>query len=234
MADKNIYTNKTFTQPSSWCASIFGPQSSVCRYSKELAIGAIAALALGGAYYGYRWYNAGQEEVAQRMFAQNVQEYDRAVQEGKKEDWASIEAIFKLGYSQYSGSSLAPYFLVYQAQALIKQDKMQEAKEVLDKAVSSMSSSSPLQPLYAMKLALMTMDTDAKAGIDQLQTLANDSSNKFSDAAAYYLGEYYWTHNEGGKAKEVWQKMIETTKTDKKLGQSPWAAMAQTTLEQVA
>lgn len=216
-------------------SGLFGVQKkSSDTTTMAVTIGLVVGLVLLGGFYSYRWYRAGQEEVAQRMFSQNVQEYERVMHEGKNEDWASLETLFKLGYNQYSHSVLAPFFLIYQAQAMIKQDKSQEAREVLAKAVDAMSSSSPLYPLFKIKLALITMDTNAQEAVAQLQALANDTASHFNDAAAYYLGEYYWLNNEDAKAKEVWQKMIDATKTDKKLGQSPWASMAQEKLAQRA
>lgn len=218
---------------SSWCNTLCGSKKGFTNNNSMALIGAVVIVAAitGGGFYGYRWYRAGQEEVAQRVFSQNVQEYERVAQEGKKEDWASVETLFKIGYGQYSHSAFAPFFLLYQAEAMIKQDKNDQAREVLAQAVNSMSSSSDVYPLFKIKLALMTLDSNAEQAVAQLKELVHANSH-FSDAAAYYLGQYYWMNNDDSKAKEVWQKMIDATKTDKKLGQSPWAALAQEKIAQ--
>ena len=218
---------------SGWCNALCGSKKGSANNSTMALIAAVVLVALaGGGFYGYRWYRSSQEEVAQRIFSQNVQEYERVAQEGKKEDWASVEMLFKIGYGQYSHSAFAPFFLLYQAEAMIKQDKNDQAREVLAKAVDAMSSSSDLYPLFKIKGALMTMDSNAPEAVAQLKALATDSSSHFSDAAAYYLGQYYWINNDEKQARQVWQKMIDATKTDKKLGQSPWASLAQATLAQ--
>lgn len=199
-----------------------------------IAVIAIAAAVAGAGWYGYAWYRANQEDAAQRMFSQDVQEYERVVQEGKNEDWASIETLFKLGYNQYSGSAFGPFFLVYQAQALIKQNKLQEGRAVLEQATQAMAASSELYPLFKIKVALLNLDHNEQEAVAQLQLLANDTKSHFNDAAAYYLGYYYWINNDETRAHEVWQKMINETQTHAKMGKSPWAALAQEKLAYTA
>lgn len=229
MAFKQIVTEAT-DKIATWC----GIKKESSHATQILSIALAGAVVLAGGFYGYRWYRAGQEAVAQRVFSQDVQEYERVVQEGKAEDWASVETLFKIGHGQYANSAFGPFFLVYQAQAMAKQNKAEEARQLVAQAVNAMASSSPLYPLFKIKLALMTMDTNPQEAIAQLELLANDSASHFSDAAAYYLGEYHWIKNDTARAKEVWQKMIDATKTDKKLGQSPWALLAQEKIAQLA
>jgi predicted negative regulator of RcsB-dependent stress response len=121
---------------------------------------------------------------------------------------------------------------LYQAQAMIKQGNNEQAREVLGKAVNAMPSSSDLAPLFNIKMALMNLDSNAPQAVAQLKELATNTSSHFSDAAAYYLGQYYWINNDEKQAKEVWHKMINATQTDKKLGQSPWAQLAQEKMAQ--
>lgn len=223
---------KIINSISDWCNALYGSKKgAVHNTTIVLVVVAVLVALAGGGFYGYRWYRSSQEEVAQRIFSQNVQEYERVAQEGKTEDWASVETLFKIGYGQYSHSTFAPFFLLYQAEAMIKQDKNEQAREVLTKAVDTMSRSSDLYPLFEIKIALMNMDAHAPEAVAQLKILAAQTSH-FSDAAAYYLGQYYWINNDEKQAREVWQKMIDVTKTDKKLGQSPWASLAQATLAQ--
>lgn len=223
---------KMVNSVSDWCNALCGSKNGSSKNIIALIVAAVLVALVGGGFYGCKWYRAGQEEIAQRIFSQNVQEYERVVQEGKKEDWASVETLFKIGYNQYPHSVFAPFFLLYQSEAMIKQDKKDEARELLDKAINAMSSSSDLYPLFNIKKALLTFDLNPTQAVDQLKALAADSSSHFSDAAAYYLGQYYWMNNDDKQAKEVWQKMIDATKTDKKLGQSPWASLAQEKITQ--
>lgn len=218
--------------------SIFGDTDF--KYAKELAFACvIIALCVGG-YYGYRWYNKNQEQAAHQLFARNVEEFEREVEEGKAEGWQNVETLFQLGYDQHSKSSLAPYFLIYKAEAMIRQNK--DATKVLEDALNQMPNNSPIKSLYGTKLALMLLDTktdtqeaeDARnKGIDMLKNIAADTSSTGNDVASYYLGLYYWNNNDMNQAKEVWGKLIDTQKDVQKLGQSPWALLAQEKLGQI-
>lgn len=206
-------------------------------YNKHILIGAVVAIALGAALFGYGVYNRRYEEASFQLFAQNLEEYERMDQSAKKEDWASIALLFKMGHTQYKSSVLAPLFLAYQAQALLKQNNTQEAITVMDQAVYGMKKSSPVYGLYKAKLALMKVDsTDSNihdAGIVLLTELAQDSSNKSSDIAAYYLGLHYWDAKDVAKAKETWEKLVGSMKDNVK-GVSPWAQQAQAKLAQIS
>jgi len=213
--------------------SIFGRNF---KYGKEITGAVLAALLASAGYFGYRWYSVHQEEVAQQLFAHNVEEFDRVMQEGKKEDWANIESLFKLGYEQYSGTGLAPFFLVYQSQAMLKQEKHKEAFDVFESAVNKMKSDAPLTGVYKTSLALMRLDsqdqTMREVGLKDLENLTKDSMSTSYDIASYYLGLYYMTNNDSAKATEIWQKLIDSQKIVAKAGQSPWAMMAQQKLGQ--
>jgi tetratricopeptide (TPR) repeat protein len=201
------------------------------KYAKQTAFAALAAGLIAAGYYGHRWYRVNQEQSAQQLFSHNVEEFERALEEGKKDDWANVESLFKLGYDQYSHSALAPFFLIYQAQAMLKQGKSTQAFQTIDTAVQQMSADSPLADVYKASIALMRIDSNDKetqeAGISQLQALADTPLSTGFDIASYYLGLYYMTQNNENKAKEIWQKLIDSQKDQPKMGQSPWAKLAQ-------
>jgi len=200
-------------------------------WSKELIFAAALLLVIAGAYFGYRWHTNNKNQAAHMLFAQNLEELERISQEGNKEDWESVETLFKLGYDQYPKSSLAPYFLIYQGQALLKQGKLDEARDIINLAVEKLPSDCPVLGLYKVKVALMGLDSKAQSTVDasleQLQALAKNTELHVQDVAGYHLGLYYWVHNQMAKAQEVWLAMIEAVKTTEKTGQSPWAAKAQ-------
>jgi len=217
----------------SWYDDIFSE-----KYAKEFALAVVIVALAAGSYYGYRWWTKNKDEAAHVLFAQNLEEFERMSQEGKAEDWVAIETLFKLGYDQYPKSSLAPYFLIYQSQAQLKQNKFDEALTTLDRAIAAMPGNSPVHGFYQTKAALMRLDsknTDTHAlGLEQLRAMTRDEKNLAYDVAAYHLGLYYWTNNDMVNAKEVWQKLIDATRSSEKPGQSPWAAQAQEKLTQIA
>lgn len=214
-------------------------ESDEYEYVKQIVIGVGLAAILVGGYYGYRWYTASYEQSAHRLFAQDADEFERVGQEeGKKEDWESVAALFDRGYEEYSKSSLAPYFLMYKAEVMRKQGKTEEEVfTALERALSAMPASSPLVSTYKVKMALMQLDSKSeeqrKAGIDSLTKLAADTKSSGSDAAAYYLGLWYLTQNKAAQAKEVWEKLLDAYKDAKKLGESPWAMLAKEKVTQI-
>src|ERR1700722_16795746 len=89
------------------------------RHKRELSIGiSVLVLMAGGGFYYYN-YRISQQELAQKAFFVCIQEFERA---NKNVDlWPEAELAAVTGYRQHSGSSLAPYFLALQAQALVRQ-----------------------------------------------------------------------------------------------------------------
>jgi cytochrome c-type biogenesis protein CcmH/NrfG len=89
---------------------------------------------------------------------------------------------------------------------------------------------SPLIALYEMERALIQLDSaDDKfqqAGLQTLQALADDKNNTHRDSAQYYLGNYYWAHNDVDKAHDIWQKLVDEQR-DEKLAPSPWVQQVQ-------
>jgi len=197
-----------------------------------LSLAAIATLVLGGFFWGYRFYAGQQEQNAQKTLASCIKLYEEAAgANGTAGSWSIVEASCKRGHEEYAKSALAPYFLSYQAEALIKQNKIDEAAAVMTQMVNSMSQSSPLYYLYATKLALVQMDAADSAmhaaGSKRLEELALDTKNKQRDEALYYVGLHYWHHNDTVKAKEAWQQLADLPKMSDVPAQgqeqvSPW------------
>lgn len=192
---------------------------------------ALALLAV--CFWGYRWYRIGQEEKAQEVFSSCMREYERAEQDATL--WPNAELMFRLGLEQNKSSSMAPYFLAYQAEALLNMGKMSEARVSMKKAVDALSSSSPVATLYATKYALMMMDADEsdiqKQGLDDLQRIANDTVRADRDMALYYLGLYYWSQEDVDKARTVWSELLPLVTAEPA---SPWAQLAAQKIEQLA
>lgn len=208
---------------------------------------------LGGCFGGYRWYCSFREQAAQKRFSDGVKEYNNTLSgQLGHQNWAMIAEVFGLGAREYSGTSLAPFYLAYQAQALLKDNKLTEAASVMDHAVGLMSPENELYFEYALKNVLMQMDVVETAGgttddtEKKLVDLADNAKNKQRDAALFYLGRYYLSKNNDARAKEVLQKLVTefgTVPSDKEVGvalfgkeadtASPWAQEADKLLKQV-
>lgn len=102
------------------------------------------------------------------------------------------ERAFLAGSVAHKSSSLYPFFLAFQADALIRLGKLVEAAEQLDSALAAMDKRNPLYYLYALKTALVNIDTkDAtreQRGRVLLDSLSTDVANPLQEMALVYSG----------------------------------------------
>jgi len=204
------------------------------KYSREVTIVLTIAVAGLAGWWGYKWWNQQREAVAQKSFSACLQSYQEALQ-GKDESWSNAAMLLGIGCEQHKSSALAPYFLVFYADALFKDGQKEEALEKLDRAVQTLPKGSPLLSLYKTKQALIHLDDSwtQEAGLQELKALADDEENGNRDMALYYLGLYYWTQDKLNDAQMIWQQLVDAFKHEK-FGVSPWAARAKTKLETIA
>ena len=204
------------------------------KYIKELLILLCILGSIGSGFFFYRIYVVYREQTAQKALAQYVQEYHQ-IQDGKPADWQRIAALFQLGSEQQSNSYLAPYFLLFQATALLRENKQQEALLVMDKLVEQ-SVHSPLLPLFKIKRVLIKLDESdeimQKSGLEELEKLAKNKKNKFRDTAQFYLGYYYWANSYVAQAQKIWQILVDDQYKEK-LAPSPWVDFVKKKLEHI-
>lgn len=220
-----------------WYQEIFQPRAARVRaqqHFKKIIIGIIFVIVLGGGLWWYNFYTMNREMAAQRTFEHCLQEYQSALRNDAL--WPQVEMEFSLGYDQYAHTRLAPYFLVFKVDALLKQNKKEEAYVLMD-SVLPLLSGSPLSVFYKTKVALMLLDMSdqdhVKKGLSLLEELAYDDAHSNSDVALYYLGSYYLAHNQIDNACRVWQKLVDQYPTTGTLTSSPWASLAREKLSQI-
>lgn len=193
--------------------------------------GALAiVLALGGGFYYYRATLNQQEEQAYAVLADCLAEYEQA--SAGASDWKDVTDMCQAGYQKHSTSKVAPYILDIEVDALLAQDKKEEAVEKLNLMISKVGDHSPLYPLYKLKLGLLKTDVSDEAvkkdGLRDLEQLAADTHNNYRDVAQYYLGSYYRQNGQQEKAVQVWKELIALNENlSDRSATSPWAAMAQ-------
>lgn len=195
-------------------------------------IGAALAclLVAGGGFYFYRSSVIKQEQAAYAILSDCLAEYDQAASGAS--EWKDVSAMCQAGYEKYSNTKAAPYILDVQVDALLAQDKKEEAMEILSMMLSKVGNHSPLYSLYKLKLGLLKIDmpneTVRTAGVQDLEQLAADTHNQYRDVAQYYLGSYYREQGQKDKAVIVWKELIAMNDNlADRQSASPWAAMAQ-------
>lgn len=155
-----------------------------------IALLTIAGLAVAG-WFGYGWYVRLKEEAAYKDLALSIDGYVKALGTGESEGkWHDVARAFEVGAERHPSSKMHPYFLVYQADVLIQQGKTKEAGALMDKALIEMNAQQPLYTTYALKRALLNLDSgdpaSQKRGREELESLAKDTSNPTQDMALYY------------------------------------------------
>jgi len=196
--------------------------------TKQLCVLFSFFLLLIGLFFAHKLWVAQRERAAQYDFSVLMTEYETILQE-KNPEWSTLLEKFEKNYEKHSHSSLLPYYLGYKVKILLHQDKRDEALTVLNSAIADMVGS-PIIALYEMERALIQLDSEndeeQNNGLQALKTLAFDTHNMFRDGAQYYLGNYYWAHDDIDQAREVWQKLVDEQR-DEKMAPSPWAQQVQ-------
>lgn len=201
------------------------------QYGVYLAI-LIGALSLGVlGWFGYSWYVKKYEESASKDLSESIDAFYKVFMEKNNVQWDNIEQAFAVSAKRHEKSVLYPYFLAYQAEALIREKKLSQAVNVMDTMLASLDKKQILYPLYAIKRARIKMDMQdpevQKSGQQELDQLAQDSQNPFQDMAIYYQGLDLWYKNNKEQAQKVWNELISKGKRD-----SQWYHMAQNKLAQ--
>jgi hypothetical protein len=185
-----------------------------------------------GSYKAHQWYMINRETKAQKLFAQALTEYEHAFAEltngAKSVAWQDIALLFEEVTQKHYGTTYSFYAQTFQADIKARQGQFQEAIALLETLVATMSVDAPGYYFLNIKIALLQIDAqNIQTGLDQLKVLVK-KENPQADTAAFFLGLYYWTHDDVGKAQEVW-KFFDATQAD-----SPWAQIVQAKLLQVA
>jgi predicted negative regulator of RcsB-dependent stress response len=182
-------------------------------------------------FFAHKLWVINREQSAQYDFAALMTEFE-TISRDKDPQWSALLEKFETQYQKHANSSFLPYYLGYKVQILLAQDKKDEALLTLDKMITDMPGS-PIIALYEMERALVQLDVvDAKlneVGLETLKTLAHDKDNMYRDSAQYYLGRYYWAHNQTADARTIWQQLVDEQR-DEKMAPSPWVQEVQAQL----
>lgn len=197
-----------------------------------IALGILVAALIGG--YGYYWYKTRLEYNAQRDFAESAEDYYKLFASAKAgKAWHDVEQGLAYRAEQNKNSTLAPYFLVYQADALLQEGKTAQALTILNNALSQLPKSSPIYYLYSIKRALIKLDSEQEAeraqGVSELDKLSTEKDNPYQDMASYYRGYHAWNIGSKAEARQIWSQMSKFAQQG-----SPWAQLAFVKLQGIA
>jgi tetratricopeptide (TPR) repeat protein len=211
-------------------------------------IGLVAAIS--GGVFGYFYYKKMRAEAAYAALTEALEYFDAPVKKdgdskekevvddfnflnkkeftGDSQKWEKVNTVFKTGYEAHKSSGVAPFFLVYRAEALVKLNNLPEAIEVMRAALSRMPNHK-VKSYYNVKLALMLVDVRSAVAVEEgvkiLKEIARDDKNIAHDMALYFLGEYFWYEKKFNEAKNYWNQLLLAYEKQDKY-QSPWVEPA--------
>lgn len=166
---------------------------------------------MGTTFFGYRWYKLHQEYKAQHLMEQCVLEYQKAL--ANNDLWPNVIELFEYAYVRCQGTSAAPFLKLYKIDAMSRGGNHEEALHEWDTLLQGLPDESSLRPLFSMKHVLMQLDSSLpemqSVGLRFLHELAQDGQQMFSDHALFYLGCWYWDHDELQEAQTLWRRLEE-------------------------
>lgn len=188
------------------------PQKSSL-YMRYGAYATMLVLAGGLLFAGRNWYITSRERSAEKDLSAYVSQYYHALGAADA-SWSQVASLFEVGYTQHSGSYLAPYFLAYQADALLQQNAREEAAAVMKTVLQIMPESAPLYQLLCMKYYLILLDIpehpEHDAALTALYEIGSDKTNNVFEIALFYLGRYHFVHHNIQEARNLWQELCAT------------------------
>ncbi|MDP3788080.1 MAG: hypothetical protein Q8Q60_02020 [Candidatus Chromulinivorax sp.] len=240
----NLYT-RVQQSVQSHCSDF--AQYSKKKYVRESLLG-VAVLALVGAgYCGYAWHQkrlniqafAGLVEISksyEQSLTKSREQQSLPADAPKENPWEDTQLLLEAIASANSGSSLAPFFVMYQAQLALDADHdYDKACQLMEKGLRGLSKNSVYYDMFTMKRMKMLLDSPLQDVRDkavlELEKVGSQKSNYYAQEALYTLGAYQAFHGNMDKAIAAWITLAEQPQSDKALISSPWVTQAQEKLK---
>ena len=214
------------------------------RYGKQVFFCIVAVLCGFAGYQGYTWYFYKQNVAAQHALAEAIDEYEKAnyyLLDQKNQNkpladqyYKDAQLAFDVVKVSHSRSVLSDYAKAFEADIALREGDYASALTLLDDVISQMSTKNPLYDLMFIKRTLVALDSGDLSALATLNNVANDAQNSHFDTAAFYLGYYYFVHDQTDQAIQVWKALKDRMNAVQiKSGKSPWLPMIEEKLQQL-
>lgn len=217
----------------------------------QILVTLFAVIFTVGGVFGYLYYQKHREQSAYHALSEALEYFDAPIKKADSdmpeddlsfldrkefasdtEKWGKVASVCESAYSSHRSAGIAPMFLVYQSEAMLKLNKLSEAIKLLRTAIARMKNDA-VKEYYSVKLALLQIDSEDTAvltqGVELLKSVALKESSVAHDLALYHLGLYYWHEKNFVEASNYWNQLILAYGKLEK-NQSPWVAVAKTKL----
>lgn len=217
-------------------------------YMKEALIVVVAGIVITASYFAYGWYQKQQDMKAFAGLVEITKSYEAAVNkarelESKPEDertenpWEDTELLLESLSYAHRGSSLAPFFVLYQAQlALDKNHDYDTAYSLMEKGVARLSKKSIYYDMFNMKRIKMLLDSPEQnvrdKAVAELEKIGNSAHNYYAQEALTTAAMYHEFHGNMDAAVAAWTKIAQAgSSQDKDIIVNPWVEQAQEKLK---
>lgn len=217
------------------------------KYVKESLIVLATVIIFGGGYIAFGWYQkrkdtqafAGLVEISKSYEASLKKASEHSSESSDQENpWDDTKVLLEAIAASNSGSSLAPFFIIYQAQvALLADNDYEKACELMAKAIARLPKNSIYYDMFNLKRIAMLLDSPDEATRDnalvQLEKVAHHAENYYAQQALTLLAEYHMAKGNVEQAMKVWKLLAEQEQTgaQEPLITSPWVTYAQEQLK---
>ncbi len=217
------------------------------RYVKESLMGVAFLALLGAGYCGYAWHQkrlnvqafAGLVEISksyEQSLTKSREQQSLPADTQKENPWEDTQLLLEAIASANSGSSLAPFFVMYQAQLALDADHdFDKACALMEQGLRRLSKNSAYYDMFNMKRIKMLLDSPIQdvrdAAVLELEKVASHTANYYAQEALSTLAAYQAFHGNMDKAIAAWTTLAEQNHSDKALISSPWVSQAQEKLK---
>lgn len=217
------------------------------RYVKESLIGIAALAFMVAGYCGYAWHQKRQNIQAFAGLVEISKSYEQALTKAREQQslpadtqkenpWEDTQLLLEAIATANSGSSLSPFFTIYQAQlALDAEGDYDKACALMEKGTRRLSKNSPYYDMFTMKRIKMLLDSPMQdvrdKALHELEVVAAQPTNYYVQEALWTLGAYQAFHGNMDAAVAAWTTLAQQVQSDKELISSPWVSQAQEKLK---
>ncbi|MBP6869940.1 hypothetical protein KBC04_03600 [Candidatus Babeliales bacterium] len=216
-------------------------------YMKESFFVVAALVIMAGGYTAFGWYQKRQNIQAFAGLMEISKSYEEASNKARQlkdkpadqqdeNPWEDTQLLLEALISAHSGSSLAPFFVIYQAQVAIEAEgNYDKACQLMEQGVARLSKKSVYYDMFNLKRLKMLLDspmeTTRAAALKEVKAIAHHKENYYAQEALFTVAAYEAYYGNMEAAIDAWKKLAEEGQSEKALVSSPWVSQAQEKLK---
>jgi hypothetical protein len=219
------------------------------KYVRESLMGLALLALVAASYCGYLWYQKQQNAKAFVALVEVSKAYEQAAGKAREKarekqsadsssenPWEDVQVLLEAVAAAHSGSSLAPFFTIYQSQlALDANHDFDTACTLMEKALRGLPKDSAYYDMFHVKHMKMLLDSPMQdvrdKAVVELGKIGADATNYCAPEVLGTLAAYHVFHGNMDQAIAAWKTLAEMNQSNESLIKSPWVSQAQEKLK---